>query len=118
MRVCSVWPVALALLSQSVTSASAQPAAGLEPKRAELPITRIVLYSSGVGYYLREGDVTGSARIDLQFPEPAVNDLLKSLVVSDRAGRVACDGCQLPTDCCLCEPETAGVGSQQAPPDR
>ncbi len=35
------------------------------------------------------------------------------------AGRVACDGCQLPTDCCLCEPETAGVGSnQQAPPDR
>jgi len=35
------------------------------------------------------------------------------------AGRVACDGCQLPTDCCLCEPETAGAGSnQQAPPDR
>ncbi len=28
------------------------------------------------------------------------------------AGRVACDRCDLPTDCCLCEP----IGSQSPPP--
>ena len=33
------------------------------------------------------------------------------------AGRVACDGCQLPTDCCLCEPEAAGVGGRPLPPE-
>ena len=44
------WLSTLALLFAPL-SASAQP----EPSRAELPITRLVLYSSGVGYYLREG---------------------------------------------------------------
>ncbi len=28
------------------------------------------------------------------------------------AGRVACDGCALPTDCCLCEPEAPGVSRE------
>src|SRR5438105_3259193 len=32
-----------------------------------LPITQVVLYSSGVGYFLREGSVDGDARIDLSF---------------------------------------------------
>ena len=26
------------------------------------------------------------------------------------AGRVACDGCALPTDCCLCDPVAGGAG--------
>ena len=25
------------------------------------------------------------------------------------AGRVACDGCDLPTDCCLCDPVLSGT---------
>jgi hypothetical protein len=51
-----------------------------------LPVTRIVLFSSGVGYYQRDGQVDGNARIDLQFHTQDVNDLLKSLVLQDQGG--------------------------------
>ena len=42
-----------------------------------LPITRVVLFNSGVGYFSRSGEVTDDARVDLTFPEPDVNDLLE-----------------------------------------
>src|SRR5207249_7929895 len=48
-----------------------------------LPITRVVLFNSGVGYFSRSGDVEGDARVDLTFPETDVNDLLKSMVLED-----------------------------------
>jgi hypothetical protein len=48
-----------------------------------LPISHIVLFNSGVGYFQREGSVEGDARVDLQFPAGEVNDLLKSLVLQD-----------------------------------
>jgi hypothetical protein len=51
-----------------------------------LPITRVVLFSSGVGYFQREGNVDGDARVDLTFPEADVNDLLKSMVLQDMGG--------------------------------
>jgi hypothetical protein len=53
---------------------------------AELPISRIVLFSSGVGYFQRDGQVEGTAHVDLQFPANDVNDLLKSLVLQDMGG--------------------------------
>jgi hypothetical protein len=56
------------------------------PGSAELPIARIVLFSSGVGYFQREGQVDGNARIDLQFHTHDINDLLKSLVLQDTGG--------------------------------
>src|SRR5262245_42351367 len=34
-----------------------------------LPITRVVLFNSGVGYFSRSGEVTDDARVDLTFPE-------------------------------------------------
>src|SRR5438128_719896 len=48
-----------------------------------LPVTRIVLFNAGVGYFHREGKVDGDARLELRFPEADVNDLIKSLVISD-----------------------------------
>src|SRR6185369_9021757 len=48
-----------------------------------LPITRVVLFNSGVGYFSRSGEVEGDARVDLSFPESDVNDLLKSMVLED-----------------------------------
>lgn len=54
--------------------------------RAQLPIQRVVLFSSGVGYFQREGTVDGNTRIDLQFPTQNINDLLKSLVLQDAGG--------------------------------
>src|SRR5262249_31454851 len=68
---------------------------------ATLPISRVVLFSSGVGYFQREGEVEGNSRIDLQFPASDVNDLLKSLVLQDlgkgKIGAVNYDG-QDPVD--------------------
>src|SRR5215467_5709547 len=61
-----------------------------------LPLTQVVLFSSGVGYFQREGEVEGPARIDLQFPIGDVNDLLKSMVLQDlgkgKIGIVSYDG--------------------------
>src|SRR5262245_57632084 len=56
------------------------------PGTAELPIKQVVLFSSGVGYFQREGQVDGHSRIDLSFQMENINDLLKSLVLEDRGG--------------------------------
>src|SRR5262245_26939624 len=45
----------------------------------ELPIARVVLYTSGVGYFERAGKVDGNARLNLSFPVQDINDLLKSM---------------------------------------
>jgi hypothetical protein len=54
--------------------------------QAPLPLTEVVLFSSGVGYFQRDGEVLGNSRIDLSFPVGDVNDLLKSLVLQDFGG--------------------------------
>src|SRR5262245_40017829 len=55
-----------------------------------LPVTRVVLFNSGVGYFSRSGEIDGEARVDLHFPEADVNDLLKSMALEDfGGGRVA-----------------------------
>lgn len=56
-----------------------------EPK-VELPLKHLVLFTSGVGYFQRDGDVTGAARLELSFDAKDVNDLLKSLVLRDFDG--------------------------------
>jgi hypothetical protein len=55
-----------------------------------LPITRVVLFNSGVGYFSRSGEVIDDARVDLMFPEQDINDLLKSMALEDfNNGRIA-----------------------------
>ncbi|WP_447598656.1 hypothetical protein [Nitrospira sp. Nam80] len=51
-----------------------------------LPLSKIVLYSSGVGYFQHDGTVQDRARLDLRFNVNQINDLLKSLVVQDLGG--------------------------------
>ncbi len=58
----------------------------LKPPAADLPIAQVVLFSSGVGYFQREGEIEGSTRVDLTFPVEDINDLLKSLVLQDLGG--------------------------------
>jgi hypothetical protein len=55
-------------------------------ERVQLPIGQVVLFSSGVGYYQREGSVEGDARVDLSFPVTDINDLIKSMVLRDLDG--------------------------------
>jgi hypothetical protein len=56
------------------------------PRSPELPISQVILYSSGVGYFQRDGQVDGDARVDLAFSVEDINDLLKSLVLQDLGG--------------------------------
>src|SRR5262245_10552672 len=63
-----------------------QPNADAKAPPVNLPITRVVLFNAGVGYFHREGDVTGDGRLDLRFEEVDVNDLLKSLILTDKDG--------------------------------
>jgi hypothetical protein len=51
-----------------------------------LPLSKIVLYSSGVGYFQHDGALNNRAQIDLRFNVSQINDLLKSLVVQDFGG--------------------------------
>ena len=44
------------------------------------------MFSSGVGYFQREGTVEGDARVDLSFRVEDINDLLKSMVLRDLNG--------------------------------
>ena len=53
---------------------------------APLPLERVVLFTSGVGYYQHAGKVVDDATVELQFSADDVNDLLKSMVVLDRTG--------------------------------
>src|SRR5262245_19783549 len=51
-----------------------------------LPIAQVVLFSSGVGYFQREGTVEGSQRHDLSVPVADINDLIKSMTLRDLDG--------------------------------
>ena len=53
---------------------------------SKLPISRVTLYTSGVGYFERGGVVDGDAAQTLLFPVGQINDVLKSLVVLDSGG--------------------------------
>ena len=56
------------------------------PPGTQLSIGQVVLFSSGVGYFQREGAVEGDARVDLSFPVSDINDLIKSMVLRDLDG--------------------------------
>ena len=53
---------------------------------ANLPLKRVVLFSSGVGYFEHDGKVTDNAKVDLKFKVKDINDLSKSMVVQDFDG--------------------------------
>ena len=57
-----------------------------QPAAAELPVTSLVLFTSGVGYFEHSGTVTGNAEMELTVPEAAMDDMLQSLVVQDLDG--------------------------------
>src|SRR5262245_55480400 len=79
-----------AVLTFRPSPGTAQPGKGGDTAAGPaLPIKQAVLFSSGVGYFRREGEVEGSARVDLTFQVRDINDLLKSMVLQDPAGVVS-----------------------------
>ena len=52
---------------------------------AELPITKVVLYQNGVGYFERRGQIK-EGKIELRVRPDQINDVLKSLSILDLSG--------------------------------
>jgi hypothetical protein len=80
-RHCIAWLVGLApsgfAVAQTVRTA---------PTAADVPVTRVVLFSSGVGYFEHAGSVRGNSATELRFKTSQINDILKSIVLQDRDG--------------------------------
>lgn len=51
-----------------------------------IPVTSVVLFKHGVGYFERHGSITGEAAVELSFRASEMNDVLKSLTVLDHDG--------------------------------
>jgi hypothetical protein len=60
------------------------------PGAASLPVTSVVLFRSGVAFFQRDGQVNGTAHIDLAFPVNDINDLLKTRTRSWKSNSSTC----------------------------
>lgn len=56
------------------------------PEKSNLPLKKVVLFSSGVGFFELYGQVEGDATVEMKFNVDDINDLLKSMVVQDLDG--------------------------------
>jgi hypothetical protein len=54
-----------------------------------LPVRRVVLYKTGVGYFEHQGEVRGNQDVTIRFTSRQLNDVLKSLTTIDPRGRVS-----------------------------
>jgi hypothetical protein len=87
-----VWKVpwiaasAALLLAASMAALAQGPAPSKELPPADLPVTRVVLFTTGVGYFEHSGTVTGTQQLDLPVQAAHMDDLLQSLVVEDLDG--------------------------------
>jgi len=57
-----------------------------DKKAADIPVKRVVMFSSGVAFFEHAGEVEGNAAVDLKFNVKSINDLLKSMVLQDMGG--------------------------------
>jgi hypothetical protein len=57
-----------------------------EKKPTDIPVKRVVMFSSGVAFFEHGGEVEGNAQVDLKFNVKDINDLLKSMVLQDDGG--------------------------------
>jgi hypothetical protein len=84
---CGLCALLLAVLGPGAWAAEAQrPLASWATTQEVLPVSKIVLYTSGVGYFQRDGHVTDHAEVPLRFKVDNINDLLKSMVIQDFDG--------------------------------
>ena len=72
------------LLLIGAAGVEAQRAAG--PDAADLPVRRVILYKSGVGFFEHVGSVTGNTPVTIQFTSAQLNDVLQSLTALDLDG--------------------------------
>ncbi len=74
-----LWLTLVAVASGQSSTSPASPA----DSAARLPVTRVILYKNGVGYFEHAGHVRGSQDVNVDFTTAQLNDVLKSLTVLD-----------------------------------
>ncbi|GMO55822.1 MAG: DUF4139 domain-containing protein [Termitinemataceae bacterium] len=67
----------------SAPSVTVPSSAASSMQKADLPLKKASLFSSGVGYFEHQGGIPPNASVVLPFNTNAVNDALKSLVIND-----------------------------------
>lgn len=67
-----------------ISAAVAQSARPTSP--ADVPVAKVVLFSSGVGYFEHAGTVRGNGSTELRFKTSQINDILKSITLQDQDG--------------------------------
>ena len=75
------YPLSAALLALAVPAFAQTPP-------SPLPIRQVTVFTSGVSYIERDGSVSGDATVPLTFRTAQINDILKSLTLTDAHGQV------------------------------
>ncbi|MEO7085880.1 MAG: hypothetical protein ABI442_13845, partial [Gemmatimonadaceae bacterium] len=80
----------LAFLTAAVPAgalfAQTSPAPRATAATTDVPVAKVVLFSSGVGYFEHAGTVRGNSTTELRFKTAQINDILKSIVLQDQDG--------------------------------
>jgi hypothetical protein len=61
-------------------------AIGQDKDKTDIPIKRVVMFSSGVAFFEHAGQVEGNSQVEMKFDVKDINDLLKSMVLQDEGG--------------------------------
>jgi len=80
-------PKSVATKSKPIPAVSATlPATVQQPSIRQLPVTQVILYKNGIGYFEHLGSVTNNQRVTIDFTSSQLNDVLQSLTVLDNNG--------------------------------
>ena len=79
-RVATVCLLVSSFAFAQSSSGSFSPSGG---EATRLPVTRVILYKNGVGYFEHSGHVRDSQDVNIDFTTAQLNDVLKSLTVLD-----------------------------------
>jgi hypothetical protein len=69
----------------AASKAAASETAG-DVSTAKVPVRRVILYKTGVGYFEHEGRVRGDQQVQIDFTSSQLNDVLQSLTILDLSG--------------------------------
>ena len=73
-RIVAIWVLAAVCLAGAQT---------MRDSAEQMPVTRVILYKNGVGYFEHAGRVRGNQDVIIDFTTAQLNDVLKSLTVLD-----------------------------------
>jgi len=84
-RLCVSLLIALAPIGIAAAQTGRAPSS-TAPATTDVPVAKVVLFSSGVGYFEHAGTVHGNGSTELRFKTTQINDILKSIMLQDQDG--------------------------------